>query len=128
MNSATSSTTTIASTTTTTTQATTTTLPLTSLSPPDEQSAKTTLQNLYATADALKQDIQAFTGDPILVADILSKDLAMMTKIDQLIQNLPYTPKAEVESAITTVVALREDFDRFILEYLGNKSKTQARF
>ena len=96
-------------------------MPLTSLSPPDAQSASSTLQALYATADTLKQEIQAFTGNPALLADILAKDLAMMTKIDQLIKNLPFTPKTEVDNAITSIVALREEFDGFMLNFLGNK-------
>jgi hypothetical protein len=101
--------------TTTTTTTTTTQPPPTTLSPPDNEKAIVDLNNLLQAANALLSEIQAYTGPTEMVSGYLTRDNDLITKIKQLQQNLPYTTQVAIDTAISDFIALREEYDRFLL-------------
>jgi hypothetical protein len=120
----TQATTTTTQATTTTTQATTTSIQvattttqpsLTTLSPADNEQAIVDLDNLLQSARALQSEILAFTGPREMVSGFLTRDIDLISKVQQLQQNLPYTTQIAIDTAISDFIALREEYDRFLL-------------
>ena len=90
------------------------------MSPSDALTAKTTLQILQTTAAALKTDIEAFGGDPALVSSFLNEDLAVLTKIDQLTQQIPSITTVEISAVFNELSALKGNYNTFLESYQGN--------
>lgn len=68
----------------------------------------------------MKKQIEAFGGDQALVSPFLNQDLALLTKIDQLTQNLPYTTAAEIGAVFNAVSNLKGNYDTFLINFMGN--------
>lgn len=102
----------------TATSSTTTPAP-TTLAPTAEKTARTTLEILRSTADTLKLDIEAFEGDKMLVSDFATQDQAILTKINDLVQKLPYTTPEEIGAVFNDLSALRGSYDLFLATYQG---------
>lgn len=64
--------------------------------------------------------MEAFKGSPDLVYPFLSQDTALLTKIDELTQKLPFTTAAEIGAVFNEVSTLRENYVNFLTSYLGN--------